>query len=87
MRRAKVIVGPHGGAFANIAFAKPGTHIIEFLPVYDIIHDPVNSGRHYWGLAQAASQDYWAVTPDEFCFDGPMVVDLNQLNQILDQVL
>lgn len=87
MRRAKVIVGPHGGAFANIAFAKPGTHIIEFLPVYDIIHDPVNSGRHYWGLAQAVSQDYWAVTPDEFCFDGPMVVDFNQLNQILDQVL
>jgi len=31
MRRAKVVLGPHGSAFANLVFTKPGTHVIEFL--------------------------------------------------------
>ena len=29
------IVGPHGGAFTNILFAKPGAHLVELFPAED----------------------------------------------------
>jgi len=29
---AEWIVGPHGGAFGNTLFAKPGAHVVEFFP-------------------------------------------------------
>ena len=30
--RARVVLGPHGGAFANLVFAPPGAEVIEFIP-------------------------------------------------------
>lgn len=87
MRRAKIVLGPHGGAFANLAFAKPGTHVIEFSPIYEYVNDIPSAGRNYWGMAQAAGLDYWTLKPDEFSFAGPMTVDFNELNKILDHVI
>lgn len=37
---AAVVIGPHGGAFANIAFAPKGTIVIEFLPNGAIFNSP-----------------------------------------------
>lgn len=87
MRRAKLVLGPHGGAFANLAFTQPDTHVIEFLPIYDLMNDINTSGRNYWGLSQAASLDYWTLKPDEFSFDGPMVINCKQLENILFKIL
>lgn len=37
---AAVVIGPHGGAFANIEFAPKGTVVIEFLPNGAIFNSP-----------------------------------------------
>ena len=37
---AMIVIGPHGGAFANIEFAPKGTNVIEFLPNGAIFNSP-----------------------------------------------
>jgi len=31
-RRARVVLGPHGGGFYNVLFSAPGTHVLELTP-------------------------------------------------------
>lgn len=86
IRRAKVVIGPHGGAFANLVFAKPGTHVVEFLPLYELYRQGQESRPNYWGLSQAAGLDYWTVSPRNFDFDQPgMTVDVDEVARILEQ--
>jgi len=85
MRRAKIVLGPHGGAFANIAFTQPGTSVIEFLPILDLADDILTSGRNYWGLSQAAGLDYWAFEPSRFSFEGSMLIDCAELQGVLQK--
>ena len=33
-KNAKIIVGAHGAAFANLAFCRPGTQIVEIKPIH-----------------------------------------------------
>jgi capsular polysaccharide biosynthesis protein len=77
-RRARLLVGPHGGAFANLAFARPGAGAIEILPYAAPLAAGGEVRSMYWGLAHAAGLDYWAVEPQQFDFDEPdMVVDFD----------
>ena len=86
--RAKLVFGPHGGSFANLVFTQPGTHVIEFLPIYDLLLNGEHPRPHYWGLAQAAGLDYWTIAPTNFAFDRPgMHVDPKQLTTIIERVL
>lgn len=86
--RAKIIIGPHGGALANMAFAQPGTHVVEFLPIYRLYQESKDPRPMYWGLAQAAGLHYWSVEPRNFDFDGRgMVVDGDELAQVIKAIL
>ena len=86
--RAKIIIGPHGGALANMAFARPGAHVIEFLPIYRLYQENKDPRPMYWGLAQAAGLHYWSVEPRNFDFDGcGMVVDGDELAQVIKAIL
>jgi len=89
MRRARVVLGPHGGAFANLVFAQPDTGVIEFVPLQRLLRqqarDPLTM---YYGLAQAAGLDYWFVEPDRFEHDAPgMIVDTNAVVTALRHML
>ncbi len=88
-RRAAIIFGPHGGALANIVFAQPGAHVIEFLPIYRHYEEGQDSRAMYWGLAQAAGLEYWTVEPVNFDFEGRegMVVDIEEVAAIVRQAL
>ncbi len=97
-RRARIIFGPHGGALANMIFAQPGTHVIEFLPIYRLYPGGRDSialteGREsrtmFWGLAQAAGLDYWTVEPENFAYEEPegMLVDVDEVAAIFRCVL
>ncbi len=87
-KRARLVLGPHGGAFANLVFTRPGTPVIEFSPLYRMFNEGVNPRAVYWGLAQAASLDYWVVEPSEFDFDSPqMVVDEKEVVEIARHLL
>jgi len=33
LKRAALVIGPHGGAFANILFCREGTDVVEFSPL------------------------------------------------------
>jgi hypothetical protein len=89
MRRARIVFGPHGGSFANILFAQPGTDVIEFVPIRRLLQakaeDPLTM---YYGLAQAAGLNYWFLEPDHFDLEKPgMIVDVDELGQTLRRAL
>lgn len=88
MRRARVVLGPHGGAFANLVFAQPGTHVIEFIPSYELPLQGTDARHMYWGLAQAAGLDYWSVAPRRFGWEAPDIeVDPEDAVAVLREVL
>jgi hypothetical protein len=88
MRRARVLIGPHGGSFANIVFAQPGTHVVEFLPIYSLFSAGEDPRPYYWGLAQAAGCDYWTVEPTNFDFHNPgMHVDVDAVERTVAKIL
>ena len=74
LRRARIILGPHGGALGNVVFAPPGTDVIEFVSRPE--GGPETNGERaalYYGLSQAAGHHYWRVEPDEFDFEGERI--------------
>lgn len=87
--KARIVIGPHGGGLANIAFSPPGTHVIEFVPISEAdISGKNQRWTHFYGLSQAAGHHYWAVEPEYFEFDEPeMQVDGNEIVKLVDQIL
>eukprot|EP00466_Bigelowiella_natans_P015382 jgi/Bigna1/77363/fgenesh1_pg.47_\ len=91
-RRALMIIGPHGGAFSNMVFAKPGTVVVEFIPMYKFSTKP-HAGKRtstycYYGLSQACGHRYWFVDPENFDFNrGGMVVRVEDVLHIVDDTL
>ncbi len=53
---AEAIVGPHGAAFSNVVFCRPGTKVIE-------LFSPIWRNELYWQLSEAVGLDY-------SCLDG-----------------
>jgi len=89
IKRAKIVFGPHGGAFANLIFAQPGTHVIEFVPARHLEQGERKERLSmYYGLAQAAGLDYWFVDPIEFDHGAPTIrVDAEQVAATVRRVL
>jgi len=89
MKRAAIVFGPHGGAFANLVFASPGTQVIEFVPSRRFLHGEKNLRLSmYYGLAQAAGMDYWLIEPERFYHDRPgMVVDVDEVAEIIGGIV
>lgn len=90
-RRAIAVVGPHGGGFSNLVFAKPGTLVVEFIPLFEFSRE-TKGGRPskfvYYGLAQACGMDYWFVRPENFHFDkGGMMLDVKRVANIVSRAL
>ena len=68
-RSARVVVGAHGAALANLAFCRPGTHVIElFSPIYvnpcyrnlslaaGLLHGAVIGNGRDWELSSGFDQ-------------------------------
>jgi capsular polysaccharide biosynthesis protein len=85
VRRARIVLGPHGGAFANLVFAQPGTKVIEFVPRRELVSGPRSERLSmYYGLAQAASLDYWFVEPTRFDYgEAGILVDAEEVAQLV----
>lgn len=87
-KRAKLVLGPHGEAFANLVFAQPGTRVIEFNPIYRLYAQWEDPHALYWGLSQAAGLEYWSVAPRNFgALRERMVVDHDEVLQIVRNCL
>jgi len=86
--RAQVLVGPHGGAFANMIFARPGTHVVEFLPLYRLFRENENPRPVFWGLSQSCGLEYWTSEPRNFHFQKPgMQVDVADVVDLVGRAL
>ena len=83
---ASIIVGPHGGAMANMIFAPVDTTIIEFLPLSRLKKQGKNERPCYFGLARGMGFAYHAVEPTQFNFNKPMSVPIKQLKTVLDNI-
>ncbi|MFN0264537.1 glycosyltransferase 61 family protein [Tepidamorphus sp. 3E244] len=88
-RRARVVVGPHGAGLSNIAFAPPGAHVVEFIPISRASYRPKHQRLiAYHGLSQACSHHHWAIEPIHFAFDEPgMRVDAQHVAMLVARIL
>lgn len=87
MQNASVIIGPHGGAMANMIFAAPNATVIEFTPLMQLKRRNDNERPCYFGLAHGLGFTYHAVEPSQFNFDrGGMVVPKDRLQTTLDKI-
>ena len=67
---AKLIVGPHGAGLANMVFARPGTHVVELMPIiegtyrlrFNYMRLSMLRGLHHhaWLEPQAVDSDAWS---------------------------
>lgn len=81
--QASMIIGPHGGAMANMIFAPANTTVIEFLPLTRLKKRGANERPCYFGLARGMGFAYHAVEPPDFTFERPMTVPLLELENTL----
>ena len=74
---AKIIIGPHGAAFANLAFCKPQTKVIEFKPFN---HPTVVNKR----ISEINDLNYQLIEAPDFKNEkGDILIDLNMLKKII----
>ena len=78
---AKVIIGPHGGAFGNMIFAPVNCTIIEFLPLTSSKLHKSDERPCYFGLAHALGFTYFALEPELFHFNKPMIMSISELEK------
>ena len=81
--QASMIIGPHGGAMANMIFAPTNTTVIEFLPLTRLKKRGANERPCYFGLARGMGFAYHAVEPPDFTLERPMTVPLLELEKSL----
>lgn len=85
--QAKIIIGPHGGAFYNIQFSPKDTVIIEFAPVKPDGEDPPALPHAiFWRIADMIGQSYWRVPIVTEGEDNDMYVKIGKLYSILEKV-
>jgi len=88
LSRARILIGPHGGAMANMVFCGPGTKVIEFLPLSELYMESENPRPCYFGLANSLGFEYLTVTPKSFSFDAKaMVMDFDDVLHTLHTAL
>ena len=74
---AKIIIGPHGAAFANLVFCKPQTKVIEFKPFN---HPTVVNKR----ISEINDLNYKLIKAPDFKNEkGDILIDLNTLKKII----
>lgn len=78
LKRAAYLVGPHGGAIANLIYTNDQTKVVEFIPKEGLKKRPC-----YELLSKTLSLEYHNVEPTTFDFDsGGMVVDIEELRGV-----
>ncbi len=83
---ARLVIGPHGGAFGNLIFAPKNTVVVEFLPLTRLKKAGENERPCYLGLAKALGFTYHALEFDSFDFEKEMVVPVPALEMLLEKI-
>jgi len=74
---AKIIIGPHGAAFANLVFCKPQTKVIEIKP----INHPFLGNKI---ISEINDLNYKLIEAPDFKNEkGDILIDLNMLKKII----
>lgn len=72
---ARVIVGPHGSAFTNIVFCRPGASLVDLLPETNVVscffEIAVQMGLRYFGFVDSAVIDGRSRMHDSVHIDVP----------------
>tara|TARA_Y100000992_G_scaffold71966_1_gene45199 strand:+ start:3607 stop:4710 length:1104 start_codon:yes stop_codon:yes gene_type:complete len=80
---AKIIIGPHGAAFSNIIFSKPGLKLIELMPKD---HPSIKCEK----ISNLLKFDYKRIKLDREINDnvnGDIKIQISELNKILESIL
>ena len=82
LKRAAFLIGPHGGAIANLIYTNRETKVIEFITSKGLAARPC-----YDLLSQTLSLEYFFLEPTKFNFDhGGMKIDTDKLRDLLNNI-
>lgn len=83
LRDAEIVVAPHGASLTNIVFCRPGTPVIEILPV-----GPKGKGAHYYqGLARSSGTNWRVVKVRPTNQDNDYHLDCGALEKAVNDAL
>ena len=87
-RKAKIIIGVHGGAFYNMMYAPRGTHVIEIMPTVVSNGDIPRGLAHaiIWKMAGLLEQPYWRIPIMPLATSNNVQLNIAKLKGILDKV-
>lgn len=82
---AQIVIGPHGSAFTNIIFCKPGSTLIDIMPSSNIV-------SCFYGIALHLNINYFAFIDEAISIDASfqhdnIKVDLKQFIPFLESAL
>lgn len=80
---AALVLGPHGGAFANIQFAPKGTYVVEFLPNGAIFNGPGFKDHLSTYLHAMALGDRYYALMSAYSKNDDMVVNIRDVLNLL----
>ena len=86
---AEIVVGPHGGAFANLLFCKPGAKVVEIRPRVASTSVRTTS-ENFWIHSSMWQHSYrllWADSKPPHSSTLGMLVNLDNLRKLLDAPL
>lgn len=75
--QARIVIGPHGGAFVNTLFCAEGTALLEFLPA----RQPT---QYFYRTSACLGQQYWPLPIHDRGHEDALEVPLDDLLRILD---
>jgi capsular polysaccharide biosynthesis protein len=78
-REAEIIVGPHGGGFANLVWCEPGTKVFEIFGTNSV-------RRCYWSICQALSLNHHCAVAEER-EGASLLVEPARFSAALDQLM
>lgn len=76
---ARMVIGPHGGAFVNTLFCSPGTHLVEFLP-------SLHPTQYFYRTSACLDQSYWPLPIADRRHEDALRIPPAELLKILDAI-
>lgn len=84
---AAMVLGPHGGAFANIQFAPKGTYVVEFLPNGAIFNGPGFKDHLSTYLHAMALGDRYYALMSAYSKNDDIVVNIRDVLNLLKKTI
>ena len=87
-RKARIVLGVHGGAFYHIISAPSSAHIVEIMPTTrgGKVKPSYLAHTIFWSISNMLSQTYWRINSLPTDTHGNLYVDVGKVAKVLEMI-